>query len=94
MTAGHSRSMAAASSSLSVVMLPQPLWTPRWFWLPGETKRRFVPMEAKRLSMPRLAPSPMLTMAITAPTPMMIPRAVRNDLILFRARARKATRNV
>ena len=47
-------------------------------------------MDSKRLSMPRLAPSPMLTMEITAPTPMMIPRPVRNDRILFRARARKA----
>src|SRR4030043_1041462 len=94
MTAGHSCPMARASSALSVVMLPHPPWTPRWLWLPGETKRRFVPMEANRLSMPRLAPSPMLTMAITAPTPMMIPKAVRNDLILLRARARKATRHV
>src|SRR5512139_2427858 len=94
MTSGHSWRMAKASSSLSVVMLPQPPWTPRWFWLPGETKRRFVPMAAKRLSMPRLAPSPMLTMAITAPTPMMMPKAVRNDRILFRLRARSATRSV
>src|SRR4030042_1276951 len=94
MTAGHSCPIAAASSSLSVCMLPHPPWTPRAAWLPGETKRRFVPMAANRFSIPRLAPSPMLTMAITAPTPMMIPKAVRKDLILLRARARKATRHV
>src|SRR5512137_750594 len=51
-------------------------------------------MEAKRSSMPRFAPSPMLIMAMTAPTPMMMPRAVRKDLILFRPRARKAIRKV
>jgi hypothetical protein len=33
----------------------------------------------------------MLTIAMTAPTPMMIPRAVKNVLILFRVRARRAT---
>ena len=60
------------------------------FWLPGETKRRFVPMELNRSWTPRLAPSPMLTMEITAPTPMMMPRAVRNDRILFRPSARRA----
>src|SRR6185312_11174588 len=40
------------------------------------------------------APSPMLTMAMTAPTPMMMPRAVRIDRILLRRSARRATKTV
>src|SRR5512135_929222 len=51
-------------------------------------------MELKRSWMPILAPSPMLTMAMTAPTPMMMPRAVRNVRILLRVKARRATLRV
>jgi hypothetical protein len=36
----------------------------------------------------------MLTMAITDPTPMMIPSAVRNVRILFRVKARSDTRSI
>src|SRR5712692_10451264 len=36
----------------------------------------------------------MLTVAITAPTPMMMPSIVSDDRILLRARARRASRNV
>src|SRR5437773_11285832 len=39
-----------------------------------------------------LAPWPMLTIAITAPTPMMMPSIVRVERSLFRPSARKATR--
>ena len=66
----------------------------RWFRLAGLTKRRFVPMELKRASTAALAPAPMLTMAMTAPTPMMMPRQVRNVRILLRARARSETRRM
>src|SRR5436190_1458352 len=41
-----------------------------------------------------LAPLPMPTMAITAPTPMIIPRAVKPERILFLFNARRATRSV
>jgi hypothetical protein len=40
------------------------------------------------------APSPIATMAITAPTPMMIPNMVRKDRNLFLPRARSAILNV
>jgi hypothetical protein len=36
----------------------------------------------------------MLTVAMTAPTPMIIPNAVRKDRILFRPKALRATRIV
>ena len=41
-----------------------------------------------------LAPLPMLTIAITAATPMMMPRAVRIERMVLRLRARKAIRRV
>src|SRR6185312_5423059 len=41
-----------------------------------------------------LAPWPTPTMAMTAPTPMMIPSMVRMDRILLRVRARRATRTI
>ena len=40
------------------------------------------------------APWPMLTMAITAETPMMMPSIVNAARILLRSRARKATRMI
>src|SRR5438270_5087052 len=39
-----------------------------------------------------VAPLPMATTAITQPTPMMMPRAVRKERILLRAMARRPTR--
>ncbi len=55
--------------------------------LPGLTKRRFVPISVNLCSTSALAPWPILTMAITAPTPMMMPSAVRKERILLRLRA-------
>lgn len=48
-------------------------------------------MELNLSSTALLAPCPMLTMDITAPTPMIIPRAVRKVRILFRLKALKET---
>jgi len=50
-------------------------------------------MEANASSTRALAPSPMATMAITADTPMITPRVVRNERILLRRSARTATRS-
>src|SRR5262245_22017369 len=52
--------------------------------------KTFVPRLAIWERMVALAPSPMATIAITAPTPMIIPSIVRNERSLFRAKARSA----
>ena len=51
----------------------------------------FWPSAAMRASTCALAPLPMPTMAMTAPTPMMMPSIVSAVRILFRRSARKAT---
>ena len=51
------------------------------------TMSRFEPIAANDCSTIALAPSPIATIAITAPTPMMIPSAVRNDRSLLRISA-------
>ena len=53
-----------------------------------------MPIEAKASSTAERAPSPMATVATTAPTPKIIPRVVRNERSLFRSSARIATRSV
>ena len=45
---------------------------------------RFVPIAANASSTCAFAPSPMATIAMTAPTPMMMPSVVRNERILLR----------
>src|SRR5205823_7755732 len=52
----------------------------------------FWPSAATWASTWALAPLPMLTMVMTAPTPMMMPSAVRIDRMVLRRRARRATR--
>ncbi len=86
--------MARASASTSVLTLPVPARTPPWTLLPGKTIKTLVPKLAICERIVDLAPSPMATMAITAPTPMMMPSMVRNARSLLRARARSAIRNV
>ena len=51
-------------------------------------------MAANACSTCALAPAPMAIIAMTAPTPMMMPSVVRNERILLRKRARSATRSV
>ena len=51
-------------------------------------------MDANDASTLALAPSPTATIAITAKTPMMMPRVVRKERSLLRRRARTATRMV
>ena len=55
---------------------------------PGRTINILVPIASNVSSTRDLAPSPIATMAITAPTPMMMPSAVRNERILLRRSAR------
>src|SRR5437899_7207758 len=62
--------------------------------LPEKIKITFSPRLAICASTCAVAPLPMPTMAITAPTPMMIPSAVSTERILFRRNARYATLNV
>ncbi len=74
-------------------MLPNPPCAPEALVVPERTTSRFEPMEANASSTRALAPSPMATMAITADTPMITPRVVRNERILLRRSARTATRS-
>jgi hypothetical protein len=60
---------------------------------PADTMSVFVPMEAMRASTWALAPRPMATIVMNAPTPMMMPRAVSSARILCRKSALVATRN-
>ena len=55
---------------------------------------RFVPIAANACSTCALAPAPMAIIAMTAPTPMMMPSVVRNERSLLRRTARSATRSV
>ncbi|MBA7688915.1 hypothetical protein ES703_97404 [subsurface metagenome] len=93
-TASAFSAMALASPGVIFWYVPPPPWTPRKERLPGRTKRRFVPIDSKRFSTSLLAPCPMLIVVITAPTPMIMPRAVRKERILFRLKALKETRIV
>src|SRR5262249_45364384 len=95
-TLGISRLMASMSSTVSVLELvaPVPLRTPPTFCAPAPTKSRFVPTLAICSCTEACAPWPMLTMAITAETPMTMPSMVRAERILLRASARKAIRKI
>src|SRR5258707_15365351 len=69
--------MASASLAFSVVALPAPERAPPWELLPDWIVKRLVPRPASWLLTEALAPSPRATMAMTAATPMMMPRVVR-----------------
>ncbi len=87
-TAGQFSRMAWASSSVRLVTVPAALRTPLWKWLPEKTVSRLSPSELTWASIILFAPWPMATMAITAPTPMIIPSMVRLERILFLVKAR------
>jgi hypothetical protein len=93
-TLGTSRRIASRSATVSVFvpLSPVPLRTPPTFCAPALTNSRLVPMPSICAWTEACAPCPMLTIAITAETPMMIPSMVRDARILLRTRARKATR--
>ena len=76
MAAGRPRSASAASRTRPC--------TPLVLVDPGRTMRTFVPIAANACSTCALAPSPMATIAMTAPTPMMMPSVVRNERSLLR----------
>ncbi len=79
---------------MSVGCEPKPPRAPPAFVDPDMTMSKLVPMAAKVSSTWLLAPSPMATMAMTAPTPMMMPSAVRKLRNLLRSKARPANRVV
>jgi hypothetical protein len=90
-TPGTSRRIASASSIFNVPAPPQPVRIPLDVVLPEKIKITFSPRLAICASTWALAPLPIPTMAMTAPTPMMIPSAVSTERILFRRSARNAT---
>src|SRR6185295_15421185 len=95
-TLGTSRLIASRSSTVSVFVpvSPVPLRTPPTFCAPALTKSRLVPMLSICACTEAEAPWPILTIAITAETPMMMPSIVKAARILLRTRARKATRMI
>ncbi len=83
-----SRASFSASSVVRRLKLPAPRLTlPIWLAL-GVITSMFVPRDLMFASICALAPSPMATMTITAPTPMMMPSIVRSERILVRRRLR------
>ena len=94
MTPGTSRAIASASSTVIVPAPPQPLRTPPLDQFPANTRTTFCPRLAICASTCDFAPLPIPTMAMTAPTPMMMPSAVSVERILLRRSARRAMRSV
>jgi hypothetical protein len=72
----------------SVGCVPAPILTPPEDVEPGRIMRRLLPMLDICSEICWLAPEPTATMAITAPTPMIMPSMVREERILFTQRAR------
>src|SRR6266700_3171229 len=93
-TPGTSRRIASASSTFKVPALPQPVRMPLEVVLPEKMRITFCPRLAICASTCDFAPLPIPTIAITAPTPMIMPSAVSTERILFRRKARNATLNV
>jgi hypothetical protein len=87
---GISRPRARASSRVMALALPRPELTPPERRLPANTMSMFCPRPETCDSILAFAPLPTATMATTANTPMMIPKAVRQDRSLFRCKARSA----
>jgi hypothetical protein len=85
---------ASRSSCVRVGCDPKPPRCPPAVDDPGRTISRFVPIAANACSTCDFAPAPMAIIAMTAPTPMMIPRVVKNERSLLRKTARSATRRV
>src|SRR5450759_5512937 len=92
LTAGHSLRMAIISAYTRVLVAPQPMWVPPRVTVPEPTNRMFEPIAAICCCTCCWAPCPTPTIAMTAPTPIMMPSMVRLERILLRARARTAIR--
>src|SRR5262245_3591575 len=86
--------MAAASATVSVDAMPHPERTPFAVVAPGKTIRRLFPRLWICCWTAASAPRPMLTMVITAATPMMMPSIVSAERSLFRRSARSAVTKV
>ena len=93
-TAGLSRRMASPSWGVNVVTEPAPKLTPPLAAVPGSTSRTLAPMVAMVFRMAADEPVPISIMAITAPTPMTMPRVVSRARIGLRPRAVMAVRAV
>src|SRR5262245_36187316 len=91
---GISLRIASASSSVSVVDVPEPPRTPPWEALPALTVIMFVPAPLIWSSIMDVAPLPIATSVITAETPIIMPSIVRPVRILLRPSALNAMRNV
>ena len=81
--------MASASSRVRVGWEPIPILRPPDVVLPGRMMMRLLPMLEICSEIFSLAPVPTASMAMTAPTPMMIPSMVRAERILLTRRARR-----
>ena len=79
---------------MSVITLPAPKLTPPLVAAPDWIIRLLAPMLAMLFCSAVLDPSPISIMAITAPTPMITPRAVKAERILLRRKALNAVRKV
>ena len=92
--AGHCRAISSASCGVSVMTLPAPKLMPPLEAAPDRTMSVFAPMLAMLFCMAAFDPWPISIMAMTAPTAMITPRALRADRILFRRKASMAVMNV
>ena len=93
-TAGHSRLTASQSSGVMVMTLPDPKLTPPLEAVPGKIIMLSAPMLATVFWMALLEPWPISIIAITAPTPMTMPRVVSTARITLRRSARSAVLSV
>ncbi len=93
-TAGHSLRMASPSWGVRVMTLPAPKLTPPLEAVPGRTSRLLAPMLAMVCWMAVEEPCPISIMAMTAATPMMMPRVVRAARRTLRRRPFSAVRSI
>ena len=94
LTPGHSRRTASASWGVRVMTLPLPKLMPALDAVPGWTSRLLAPMLAMVCWMAVEDPLPISIMAMTAATPMMMPRVVNTERMTLRRRACTAIRSV
>jgi hypothetical protein len=86
--------MAAQSWGVSFMELPEPWLMPALMAEPGMITMVFAPMLSKDLAMAEEEPLPISIIAITAPTPMTMPKVVRSERRGFLRKARKAETRV
>jgi hypothetical protein len=86
--------IASQSAVVSVTRLPLPKLTPPLVTWPGKIISTFAPILEMVFSICSEEPLPISIIAMTAPTPMMMPRHVRMDRVTFRCSALSAERSV